>query len=185
MLSLYSPPLTRVWPGTGGAVLPEDSLRMTPPLLHCEKACPNKIREVARKQQLQISAKQVYAESQLLCSLFVHAAVAAAAALVRRLRRALVAVRHRPAGSWARSVGCAPSCWRLCWQAATATCSALALCQAAPARARALGLCRCDAHGVSAPALRWRWTRARSRCTTRGAGRVCSVTDLSSSDPTK
>ena len=33
---------------------------------------------------------------------------------------ACVAVRHRPAGSWARSVGCAPSRWRHRWRAATA-----------------------------------------------------------------
>ena len=33
---------------------------------------------------------------------------------------ACVAVRHRPVGSWALSVGCAPSRWRLRWRATTA-----------------------------------------------------------------
>ena len=36
---------------------------------------------------------------------------------------ACVAVRHRPVGSWARSVGCAPSRWRLRWRAASAAAS--------------------------------------------------------------
>ena len=43
MFFLAPPPAARVWPGTGGAVLPEERPRMTPPSYSARNACPKKV----------------------------------------------------------------------------------------------------------------------------------------------
>ena len=107
-IDYYSPP---AYPGggrvRGGQSYQEERPRMTPPPPSARemRACPNKTTTENQNGQ------------QPTAVLFDDAVAVTAVVAVFV---ACVAVRHRPVGSWARFVGCAPSRGRLRWRAASA-----------------------------------------------------------------
>ena len=113
-----SPPRLPGWrPGTGGAVLPGRTAAHDTPSLDCELClclCPKKRGSSKFKTTTE---NHLRTGSNQTAVLFDDAVAVTAVVAVFV---ACVAVRHRPVGSWARFVGCAPSRGRLRWRAASA-----------------------------------------------------------------